>query len=303
MIWLAPPLGYLDRPSPRKLHASPTPLLGGLAVALALATSLCLSITGHAAPACGIPPYHTPFLAAALAMLAIGLYDDRAALAPLPKFAALCAASAVPALLMLFAGATVIDALACAAALLFFSNAFNLLDNSDGQCASVSAAALAAAALHGAPAPRLAAAGAFLGFLWWNRPPARIFLGDAGSLLAGVCCVWLVLRDPSLPSFHLNPLLLPALWIPLYDTLSVIAIRLSQRRPIWQGGQDHFAWRIMRRGVSPAATDALLAAATFLPACLTLFLPRSAGWFFTPALLLTAAACELSSSPPRHASC
>lgn len=303
MIWLAPRLGYLDRPSPRKIHSSPTPLLGGLAVALALAFACSIIIPWRSAPACGLAPHHLAFPAAALAMLLLGLYDDRAALAPLPKFLALCAASALPALLMVLAGASVIDALACAAALLFFSNAFNLLDNSDGQCASVAAAALAAASLHGSPAPRLAAAGAFLGFLWWNRPPARIFLGDAGSLLAGVSCVWLVLREPTHSPFLVNPRLIPVLWIPLYDTLSVIALRLCQRRPIWQGGQDHFAWRIMRRDVSPAATNALLAAATFLPACLTLFLPRSAAWFITPAVLLAAAAWELFPRPPRRMTC
>lgn len=293
MMWLAPWLGYLDHPSARKQHKSPTPLLGGLAIAIAFAAALGLS---HALG--GIWPRALAsntrvFIAAALAMLALGLYDDRAALKPLPKFIALCAASALPALLMCHAGFSLIEALSLVAALLFFSNAFNLLDNSDGQCASVATAALCAAALHGHTSTRLAAAGALLGFLCWNWPPARIFLGDAGSLLIGAWCVMLVLRNPAHDGFLINPHLLPALWVPLYDTLSVIALRLWQRRPIWQGGQDHFAWRLMRRGLSPATTDVALAAATFLPACLTLVLPAYAGWFLTPTLLLATFLFEL----------
>lgn len=300
MMWLAPRLGYLDRPSARKQHKSPTPLLGGVAIAIAFAVALGFSIA-----LCGMLPHDlasqtSVLITACLAMLVLGLYDDRTALKPLPKFIALCAASALPAALMRHAGSSLIEALSLAAALLFFSNALNLLDNSDGQCASVATAALCAAALHGSAFARLAAAGALLGFLWWNRPPARIFLGDAGSLLIGAWCVMLVLRDPTHDGLATNPRLLPALWIPLYDTLSVIALRLWQGRPIWQGGQDHFAWRLMRHGLSPAATDVLLAAATFLPACLTLVLPAYAGWFLTPALLLATSLFELLSTLSRR---
>lgn len=297
MMWLAPRLGYLDRPSPRKQHKSPTPLLGGLAIVIALPIALWLTSALCSTLSPSITSPGRVFAAASFAMLALGLYDDRSALKPLPKFIALCVASALPAALMCHAGASLIEALSLAAALLFFSNALNLLDNSDGQCASVAAAALCAAALHGNASTRLAAAGALLGFLWWNRPPARIFLGDAGSLLIGAWCVMLVLRDPTHDGFLINPRLLPALWVPLYDTLSVIALRVWQRRPIWQGGQDHFAWRLMRRGLSPATTDALLAAATFLPACLTLVLPAYAGWLLTPALLLATSLFELFSTP------
>lgn len=303
MMWLAPRLGYLDHPSPRKRHASPTPLLGGLAIAIAFAVALWLTnlLCGTLPHALASPT--SVFIGASFATLALGLYDDRAPLKPLPKCIALSAASAVPAALTLHAGSACIEALALAAALLFFSNAFNLLDNSDGQCASVATAALCAAALHSSTLAHLTAAGALLGFLYWNRPPARIFLGDAGSLLIGAWCVLLVLRAPAHHGFLINPRLLPALWIPLYDTLSVIALRLWQRRPIWQGGQDHFAWRLMRRGLSPATTDALLAAATFLPACLTLVLPACAGWFLTSALALFTALWELFSTAARRSTC
>ena len=179
-----------------------------------------------------------------------------------------------------------------AAALLFFSNAFNLLDNSDCQCASVSAAALCAAALHARHVTCLIAAAALLGFLWWNRPRARVFLGDAGSLLLGVWCVMLVLRADDAPGFTVNFKALPALWVPLYDTLSVIALRLWQGRPVWQGGQDHLAWRLMRRGMGPGRAALALAVASFLPAWSAAFLPGASGLLITASLLAGAALYE-----------
>ncbi|MCX7848055.1 MAG: hypothetical protein N2595_08515 [bacterium] len=231
-------------------------------------------------------------------MLSLGLLDDRFALKPLPKLLGLSLAAALPTPFLL-TKFSYLECLSLAAALLFFSNAFNFLDNSDGQCASVAAAAFAAAALHSPEPARLAVLGALLGFLWWNRPPARIFLGDAGSLLIGAWSVLLILRDQQRPGFIVDSRLLPLFWLPLYDSLSVITLRLWQRRPPWHGGQDHFAWRIMRRGLSPSATISLLALLTFLPGLITLWLPLS-GWLLTLTLISLAATVEftfISASP------
>jgi UDP-GlcNAc:undecaprenyl-phosphate GlcNAc-1-phosphate transferase len=158
-------------------------------------------------------------------------------------------------------GTPIRDAAVFACVLLFFSNAFNLLDNADGHCASIGIAVLVGVSVAtGNPVAFMVACGT-AGFIVWNWPPPRIFLGDAGSLLIGVWCVMIALMWHG---WHYSSAarLLPIFWVPLYDTMSVIVVRIRQGRHIYVGGQDHLSHRMMQRGMRIETINLLLAVGT-----------------------------------------
>ena len=146
-------------------------------------------------------------------------------------------------------------------------NSFNMLDNMDGLSAGVAAiaAAMLAAVMLMAPDPEtsgpqlfvggflLVLVGSLLGFLCHNRPPARIFMGDAGSYLVGYFIAMATLSatfaGDSLPRHAiLAPLCVLA--VPLYDTLSVVLIRLRVGRSPFKGDRNHFSHRLVELGMS-----------------------------------------------------
>jgi UDP-GlcNAc:undecaprenyl-phosphate GlcNAc-1-phosphate transferase len=249
---LARVTGYVDHPDPRKAHARATPLLGGVAIAAALVlASILTAAFGRSAiamPSMGI-------LAGASIALCLGLIDDRRPLGPRGKLIGQIAAGAclvwwgtdVPALRQspVLGGITVIGI----ATLL---NAVNFLDNMDGILGSivpVTAGGFAALALvHGAPV-HLALAwgliGACAGFLVYNAPPARIFLGDAGSHLLGFTLAALALQslEDSFTWSHVAAVLM-ILAYPIFDATFVVWDRISGGRPFYVGSTDHTTHRL-----------------------------------------------------------
>ena len=146
------------------------------------------------------------------------------------------------------------------------TNAINLLDNMDALAAGVSAVAalsvFALAILGRQPVVATlaaAVAGACLGFLVYNRPPASIFMGDAGSLFLGFVLAILTINvSPAVfpPVSFLIPLLLLA--IPVLDTTVVTLARLRRGRPVSQGGRDHLSHRLAKRGLRRRTAVAVL---------------------------------------------
>jgi UDP-GlcNAc:undecaprenyl-phosphate GlcNAc-1-phosphate transferase len=129
-------------------------------------------------------------------------------------------------------------------------NAVNMLDHADG----LAAATVGAAFLGIGGAAGFAGAGACLGFLLFNYPPARVFMGDGGSLLLGAAVVLLTYGD--------GPLLTAAwLAVPLADAAFVTARRLREGRKPWVGGTDHLGHTLLRAGVPPRVLPLLYAAA------------------------------------------
>jgi UDP-GlcNAc:undecaprenyl-phosphate GlcNAc-1-phosphate transferase len=248
-------LGLLDLPAARKLHARPVPLLGGVAVAAAVLASLLLHSERQAlGELAGI-------LAGAVWVSLWGLWDDRRALGPPAKLAA----QVVGAAFLLFAGVSVDlpvpEPLNVALTLLWVvgvTNAFNLLDNMDGLAGGVGS--VAAAFLLGLSAwngqylvGALAAAvlGACLGFLLHNLNPARIFLGDSGSLFLGfaLAAVGIKLRFPANDPAVTWMVPVLAFGVPILDTGFVVAARLrAGRNPFTCPGQDHLSHRLLRLG-------------------------------------------------------
>lgn len=280
---VAPRFGLVDRPGGRKAHRAPTPMGGGVAIWLATVSIIALGAaalailgpalpTGLAEHAGGLRsrgPELLAILAAGTAIMAMGLVDDRFGLGWRLRLSV----QAGLALILVLGGLRITlfwpfnhPVLTGALTVLWIvglTNAFNFLDNMDGLAASVGliAAALFAAAqgLVGGlfvPAVLLVLIGALGGFLVHNRPPARLFMGDSGSnflgFLLGTLTVAGTFTRPERgfsPYSVLSPLLVMA--VPLYDTASVVLIRLREGRSPFQADRRHFSHRLVDRGLSP----------------------------------------------------
>ena len=275
---LAPRLRFLDRPGSEahKQQARVVPYGGGPAMAVALAIGLAAAWWVLNARPVVLEGFLDrgplwPVLAGAAALLVLGAVDDRQAMRARPKLLIqllVCAAAVCW-------GDLAIDSLRqwpvlayglAWAWLVVVTNAFNLLDHADGMsagCAVVSCAVLLSGSLlQGDPALSLLWAGliaVLIGYLCWNRPPARVYMGDAGSLplgfLIGVGTLsvtfWPQADGGSALSLA-TPFLITA--IPIFDTIAVVVKRLRRGKPIMQGDRNHISHRLGRLGLSPTVT-------------------------------------------------
>ena len=281
---LARPLGYLDRPNPRKPHTRPTPLLGGAAILVAFAAAV-LARGDVRRDLWGI-------LAGATVVFALGLIDDRRGMHPGVKLAG----QATAAVLVISSGIRVTflgDGPAGYAFTLVWivgiTNAFNLLDNMDGLSAGVGAISAAGFAVlasryvllgweqHPTAIAAAALAGACVGFLPYNLGGASIFMGDAGSMPLGLILASLAAfgswRSPALPTSLAIPVLILA--YPIFDTTLVTFCRWRDGRPISQGGTDHSSHRLVNLGLG--RTEAVILIYLFAAGnALTAFLVSSA---------------------------
>jgi UDP-GlcNAc:undecaprenyl-phosphate GlcNAc-1-phosphate transferase len=245
-------LGLTAAPQADRWHAVPTPSSGGLAIFLSCAAGYWL-----------VCPGRYPRIAMAVAALWIfGFLDDRLRLRPALKLAVQVAAAGFVVL-----GGVVFPAtpwyLPNVALSMFWivmiTNAFNLIDNMDGLCAGVVIVICLFRAWlltsEGYPADAALCnilAGAFAGFLFYNYRPARIFMGDCGSLPAGFALGALALAGPaSHKGLLLTGFFYPALTFayPIFDTVLVSALRKLAGRPISLGGCDHSSHRLASLGL------------------------------------------------------
>jgi UDP-GlcNAc:undecaprenyl-phosphate/decaprenyl-phosphate GlcNAc-1-phosphate transferase len=264
--------GITDKPKPPlKLHHNPVPYLGGMVVFLAFLASLAVTF-----------PFDARVLAILLAaslVVAVGLIDDLGTLVPKDKFIG----QLVAAVVLVKAGVSVQlqavpspgDEILSVLWLVTCMNAFNIIDVSDGLAATAgfvgSLGAGVVAVLNGEPMIATMAAslaGSCLGFLWYNRQPARIYLGDTGSMFLGAVLGALAMigrysETNSVSSFFV-PLAL--MGIPFFDLVLVVVARLHARRAIYHGSPDHFAVRLRHRGWS-ARRIAWSAGAVALAVC------------------------------------
>jgi UDP-GlcNAc:undecaprenyl-phosphate GlcNAc-1-phosphate transferase len=233
-------------------------------------------------------PMLATFLACAFALHVMGIIDDRKALGPYSKLIVqlLCAAALAipfPEVRALTALGTVPSIVLTILWIAAITNAFNFLDNMDGLSAGVAAvcttAFLVTTILIGqwfVAATLACLLGAVLGFLIFNFPPAKIFMGDAGSLVVGFVLGVLTVRTTFLPEgadFGAGwyAVFAPAivLAVPLYDLIVVSVIRISKGKSPFQGDRNHFSHRLVARGMSrrtAVLTIYLVSAATAIAA-------------------------------------
>ena len=242
--------GIVDRPGALKVQQRPVPYLGGVAVFAGMAGPVAVS---------------QPALLVPLGLaLVLGLADDVADVAPWLRLVGegaigVAAAIALPGSLSLAGTA------AAVVAVVALLNAVNLLDGLDGLATSVAALGAAgfAVALGGdARGTALALVGALLGFLAWNRPPAHIYLGDAGSYLVGTALALLAaltfLADDG-SAMPAGALLFVA--VPVADTTIAIVRRRRAGRPLFQGDRGHVYDQLVDMGWSPERSVLACAAA------------------------------------------
>jgi len=246
--------GLLDLPSVRKAHQTPTPLMGGTAVfvAIAAAAVLCGLITGRTAA----------IAVGSVVVFLIGLLDDIKGMRPGTKLAGQSIAAAVAIALgpvVRVTGIWPVDVLLTLVWVVGLTNSLNLLDNMDGISSGVAAINalfifFAATVFKDAQLGSIALclSGAALGFLLYNFPPASIFLGDAGSMLYGFILAGLgvlLANHATHGSDILAPVILMGL--PILDTTLVTVVRIAEGRRISQGGKDHISHRLALLGASP----------------------------------------------------
>ncbi len=266
-VKLAWATGYLDHPEARKLHTSATALLGGPTVFVCALAAWAVSL--RLAPHAPMDMDAIDLLLGAAIALAIGLWDDRFGMRPSVKMLG----QAVAATILLAGGAVphvglpagIAGALALIA-LIALMNAVNFLDNMNGMVSGLTSIALAgfawtsaARGATGIAAAQLALAGACAGFLPHNFPKARIFLGDAGSLLLGYCLgasALLAINGASPGWGQVGPVLV--LFYPAFDMLFVVITRLREGRHVYQGGKDHTNHRLATLVGSPVRTVPLI---------------------------------------------
>ena len=246
-------LGVLDQPSARKVHSAPVPLMGGIAIYVAFIAALVLwGERSYINEVVGIS------VGATLVSI-VGALDDSRGMGSYLKLLFQVAAATVLILsgvqVRLFDG--VLDIILTLLWVVGITNAFNLLDNMDGLSSGVATIAAAFFTLLAAMSDQylvgtLAAAlcGACLGFLVYNWNPARVFMGDTGSLFLGflLAAVGIKLRFPanSASITWMIPILVLAL--PLFDTTLVFFSRLRRgSNPLTTPGKDHVSHRLARR--------------------------------------------------------
>ena len=243
--------------------------MGGIAIAIA--ALLGFSIVVLHVNAGMLTATWLPIPLAAIAMFVVGVLDDRFRLSPLAKLVS-----------SLIIGAFLVFSLTrrpdngvpwtyTLVATIWFAgvcHAFNLLDNMDGLAGGVAVIAAAFLAwllsgMLGAPVVVLLVAlcGALIGFLYWNRPPARLFMGDCGSLFIGAVIAGAsltpVLRDPA--PFPWTALLVAViLVVPLFDTAFVLVLRRLAGRSATRGGTDHASHRLVSLGFSERSAVRIL---------------------------------------------
>jgi UDP-GlcNAc:undecaprenyl-phosphate/decaprenyl-phosphate GlcNAc-1-phosphate transferase len=244
----------VDHPGGHRVHAHPTPVLGGLAVASGTVVAT-LAVAGT-------PKQVLAPLGVALALGVVGLIDDLRNLAPTTRLALEAAGGVV----LFLAGARTgigpswLDPLLVVLWVVAVVNAFNMIDNHDAICSSLGAVACLGAGAVAALADSdltavlgFAPAGAAIGFLRWNLPPASIFLGDGGSMFIGSCVAAAVLRLPTQTGSSLQRVMVAALLllVPFLDEGVVIITRLRERRRPMMASTDHISHRLRLLGASP----------------------------------------------------
>jgi UDP-GlcNAc:undecaprenyl-phosphate GlcNAc-1-phosphate transferase len=264
--WIGFRLGRVAIPRADRWHKQPTPTLGGVGIFISFGLALWLSwlVLGEG------DPVRWSFLSGSIFLFLVGLYDEFRPMSPIAKLVAqILAATMVIALgytSTFFTPRISNPILAQLPNILFtyiwlvgITNAINLLDNMDGLAGGIS---LISAAVLGyffwqngnftLLLVSLALVGSLAGFLVYNFPPAKIFMGDSGSLFLGFTLASLAIAQQQQASNLLAVIGVPALifLLPIIDTTLVMITRLMRGQSPVQGGRDHTSHRLVAFGLS-----------------------------------------------------
>jgi UDP-GlcNAc:undecaprenyl-phosphate/decaprenyl-phosphate GlcNAc-1-phosphate transferase len=276
---LAIRLGAMDAPNlPRKTQAEPVPYLGGVAIALGISLITLGAVFVGADNFAGenndqIKDLALTVLLPALILGALGLFDDLRSLSPWPRLILQTIVGTVVAFVIVEngtvgtpfgnGGATDSGSWINTAVTIFWivgiCNSINFFDNLDG--AASGAVAIAAIGVFIIAFDReqelvsalsIVTAGATIGFLMWNKSPAKIYMGDAGALFLGIIISVATIRlNPGItPTWQSLAIPVMLLAVPLLDTCVAVFSRLARGLSPLTGGKDHLSHRLVRGGLT-----------------------------------------------------
>ena len=277
----------MDYPGGRKLQANPVAYLGGLAIItpitlgsfLLLFTTFSIDLKQQ---------LYFGLILPALVIAIVGLLDDIYQLPPWPRFISQSAVGVITSFILYLSGAGVeifdnqfLNSSATILWVVTIINALNFIDNMDGLATCISiVASLALFTLsylnnqYLVAALSLAIFASCLGFLFWNKKPASIYLGDAGSLYLGFLLAAISIRvdldNESAPIRAVVLILILA--IPVIDTTQVVVSRIVKGKSPFQGGRDHISHLLLNRGLSQRAVLFLLTSSATLFAIVAILL-------------------------------
>ena len=263
-----------DIPDERKVHLAPIPSLGGLGIFAGFILACLVTISIDTASE------FQYFFAAALVIFFLGLKDDILVISPIKKFIG----QLIAAFLIIFKGGIMIRSMhgfmginelpeVLSIALTYFTviviiNSFNLIDGVDGLAGSLGLMSCLVFGIYFYYTNQLpyatmafALCGGLLGFLIFNHSPARIFMGDTGSLLLGLVNAILAIHfinvaanpESSLPINSSPAMGVAVLMVPLFDTLRVFSLRILSRRSPFTPDRNHIHHLLLDRGFSHSA--------------------------------------------------
>lgn len=256
-------------PRADRWHSTATPSMGGVGFATA-----ALIVTAVVAAATGLlpgRPYQLAVPVSAVSMLILGIFDDRFQLSPLAKLVSSLIVGALTVFVIAESQGQTLPWPATLLAVVWFGgivHALNLLDNMDGLAGGIALVAAGLLAVLFAPALGaflviylVAVSGSLAGFLCWNWKPARLFMGDSGSLFLGgtLAAASLVpLIDPQTEFYRSAILVLLVMSVPLFDTGFVLVLRRLAGRKATRGGTDHVSHRLVSLGFSERSAVRIL---------------------------------------------
>lgn len=258
-------INFVDTPiAQHKTHKSPVPYMGGVAIMLGVIIVMFLAV--HLRADQGQVDLALSIFIPAAVLGIVGLVDDKYSLPPFSRFIVQTAMGLITASIVISSnssgnptGAVFLDAAISTIWVVGISNSINFFDNVDGGAsgtvAVIAIGIFVIAFFNGQfllAAVSIVIVGATTSFLFWNKAPARIYMGDAGALFLGFILAVLTIRlNPDVESKILSfavPLLLLA--VPILDTSVAVLSRIRRGVSPFQGGHDHLSHRLMRRGLT-----------------------------------------------------
>ena len=300
-IWV----GAMDNPTiDRKTQKEPVPYLGGVSIALTVSLITYASII-YSDNTKTTFPLVTYLLLPAVFMGAMGLVDDLRGLQPMPRliFQTIVAVIVSVVLIQTKTIGTPLDNTFLVQVIVVLwivglCNSINFFDNLDGGAAGTVAVSTLGITLIAfwqgqelIAALAVVTAGATIGFLLWNKSPAKIYMGDAGALFLGIIVSVLTIRlnpgiNPLWNSIALLPMLLA---VPILDTCIAVFSRIKRGISPFTGGKDHLSHRLMRKGISKRNTAYCLWAMQASFVALALITYKWTASLGTPAIALAGA--------------
>jgi len=277
----------LDYPGGRKLQASPVAYLGGLAVAAPITLgSLFIVFTPISSDIKN--QFFLGLILPSLAIAFIGLLDDLYQLPPWPRFIAQSWVGVVTSLMLYLSDGGVqlfanpwVNGLVTTLWVITIINALNFMDNMDGLATSlsivISFSLFILSYLNGqylVAALCMALVAACIGFLFWNRRPVSIYLGDAGALYLGFLLAAILIRVDVNSDTEIIRVLVPLLIfaIPVIDITQVVISRMFRGKSPFEGGRDHLSHLLLNKGLSESKVLGLITTSALILALIGVFL-------------------------------